>query len=227
MNGRMRTNAVALPCERLAAHAAAAKPAPAIVHGRAVWRLARALLQVVGGLLTVQLVFPWLGSRARERLVGRWSRQMLCALGVHVEHQGCLDDGARLLVANHISWLDVMALHAFCGRARFVAMAELQRWTVVARLVAAAGTIYLQRERKRDLLRVVREVTAALRKGAHVAVFPEGVVSDGRGLQHFHGNLLQSAIDAGVTVQPVALRYADTAGPVSDAVLFTGGVTLM
>lgn len=225
MNGGPKAHAGVPPYERPGA-GAAAKPAPAIVHGRAVWRVARTVLHVVGGLLTVQLLFPWLGSRARHQLIGRWSRRMFRVLGVQVEQHGRLHDDARLLVANHVSWLDIMALHAICGQARFVAMAELQHWTGVARLVEAAGTIYLRREQRRDLPRVLRTMTEALRAGAHVAVFPEGVVSDGRGRPRFHGNLLQAAIDAGVAVQPVALRYADAAGPVSDAVLFTGGFTL-
>jgi 1-acyl-sn-glycerol-3-phosphate acyltransferase len=224
---RPNSDTVALPREAAAAREAApASVALAALRARALWRLARTLLLVVCGILAARLAFPWLAPALQHRLIGHWSRQVLRALGVRVEQHGGPHDEACLLVANHVSWLDIMALHATCAQARFVAMAELQQWPGVAGLVDAAGTIYLQRERKRDLLRVVREATAALRAGGHVAVFPEGVVSDGRGLPRFHANLLQAAIDAGVPVQPVALRYADVAGPVSDAVRFTGAITL-
>jgi 1-acyl-sn-glycerol-3-phosphate acyltransferase len=199
---------------------------PAWAWMRAAWRLARALLHLAQGLLTVRFVLPWLRPSARHALIGRWARQMFGALGVRIEPSAPVPRGARLIVANHVSWLDIMALHASCPQARFVAMAEVRQWPGVAGLVEGAGTIYLQRRRKRDLLRVVREMAEALRAGEPVAVFPEGVVSDGRGVPRFHANLLQAAIDAGVAVQPVALRYADVAGPVSDAVLFTGGITL-
>ncbi|MBI5721960.1 MAG: 1-acyl-sn-glycerol-3-phosphate acyltransferase [Burkholderiales bacterium] len=205
---------------------AAAPAAPLVRRLRAAWRLARALLHALHGLLTVRVAFAWLTRPARERCIGRWSRRMFEALGVRVEQRGALHESAPLIVANHVSWLDVMALHAACPQARFVAMAELRQWGSVARLADGARTIYLQRRRLRDLHRVVREAAAALRAGDRVAVFPEGVVSEGHGLLPFHGNLLQSAIDAGVAVQAVALRYSDAAHAVSDAVDFTGGITL-
>lgn len=205
----------------------AATPAPPLVRRlRATWRLARALAHALHGLLLVRIAFPWLTRPARERCIGHWSRRMFDALGMQVEQQGALHESAPLIVANHVSWLDIMALHATCPQARFVAMAELRQWGSVARLVDGARTIYLQRRRLRDLHRVVHEAAAALRDGDCVAVFPEGVVSEGHGLLPFHGNLLQSAIDAGVAVQAVALRYADAAHAVSDAVRFTGGITL-
>jgi 1-acyl-sn-glycerol-3-phosphate acyltransferase len=212
---------------------------------RAAWRLARAVAHAAWGLAVVSLVFPWLDRRSREAAIGRWARGMFCALGIGVEQFGRPAGGAKLIVANHVSWLDIMAVHASCPEARFVAMAEVRRWPLVPRLVQSAGTIYLERRRLRDLLRVVREVTAALRAGDTVAMFPEGVVGDGNQLLRFHGNLLQAAIDAQVPVQAVALRYFDedrgaegrgepalpsraaaVARRSSAAVLFTGEITL-
>ena len=61
------------------------------------------------------------------------------------------------------------------------------------RLVDSAGTLYLERERKRDALRVVHAVAAALGAGQVVAIFPEGTTSSGHGLLPFHANLLQAA----------------------------------
>jgi 1-acyl-sn-glycerol-3-phosphate acyltransferase len=197
---------------------------------RAAWRLVRALVHAASGLAVVTLVFPWLGRRAREAAIGRWARGMFAALGIGIEQRGGFGAGAKLVVANHVSWLDVMAVHASCPEARFVAMAEVLRWPGVPRLVRSAGTLFLERRRLRDLLRVVHDVTAALRAGDTVAVFPEGVVSDGEQLLEFHGNLLQSAIDAAVPLQAVALRYLDAHGraaqSASRATLFTGDITL-
>jgi 1-acyl-sn-glycerol-3-phosphate acyltransferase len=96
----------------------------------------------------------------------------------------------------------------------------------VAPLVDAARTIYLRRHSARDLRRVVNEVRYALEAGDVVVVFPEGIVSDGRALLPFHGNLLQAALDAGAVVQPLVLRYDDAAGAASSAALFTGDITL-
>ncbi|MCW5636280.1 MAG: 1-acyl-sn-glycerol-3-phosphate acyltransferase [Rubrivivax sp.] len=194
---------------------------------RATWRLVRTLAHAALGALVVHAAFGRLRAAHRHACIGRWSRGLLRALGVRLAAAGEVAPGARLVVANHVSWLDVMALHALAPHARFVAMAELRSWPAVAPLADAAGTIYLQRRRPRDLWRVVREATAALRAGETVVVFPEGVVSDGTAPPgRFHANLLQAAIDAAVPVQAVALRYADARHAASRAVDFTGGVSL-
>jgi 1-acyl-sn-glycerol-3-phosphate acyltransferase len=93
--------------------------------------------------------------------------------------------------------------------------------------VAAGGTLYLERERKRDALRVVHQMAQALTDGHTVAVFPEGTTSDGRSLLPFHANLLQAAIATATPVQPVALRFSDAGQPISAAVEFVGDTTLL
>lgn len=203
-----------------------APPASFSARARAFWRLGLAIAHAGHGLLIANLLFPWIDRATRERCIAWWSGRLFGVLGVRIEQQGCFADGGKLIVANHVSWLDVMAVHAICPEARFVAMAEVRQWQWVARLVDCARTIYLDRGRRRDLYRVVGEVAEALREGACVAVFPEGRVSDGTSLLPFHGNLLQSAIASGAPVQPVALRYDDASGAVSAAVLFTGDITL-
>jgi 1-acyl-sn-glycerol-3-phosphate acyltransferase len=193
---------------------------------RALWRLLRAVLHGVHGLLIVWLRFPFLDQAGREARIRWWATRMFRMLGMSLEVQGSFRAGAKLVVANHVSWLDVMAVHAVCPEARFVSKAEVRHWPLVARLVDSARTIYLERERARDALRVVHHAAEALRAGDTVAVFPEGTVGDGHALLPFHGNLLQAAIATATPVQPVALRYADAHGPVSRAALFTGDITL-
>ncbi len=214
----------------------ATAPGSALRAVRAALRLLRVAAMVVLGWLVVTLLFPACTAATRQRLIGRWARGVLSALGIRTVCTGRMRAGPRLIVANHISWLDILAIHAHDPAARFVAMAELQHWRCVRRLVGSAGTLYLQRRRLRDLRRAVQAAAQALREGDTVAVFPEGVVSDGQCLLPFHGNFLQAAIDAGVPVQAVALRYvereaggpADRCAPAraSPAVLFTGDITL-
>lgn len=211
------------------------RPAP-LTTLRAAWRLVRVAVHMALGTLVVWAAFPRCAAPTRQRLIRRWARGVFAALGIAVVREGRFAAGPTLIVANHVSWLDIMAIHAACPEARFVAMAEVQQWRGVRRLVQGAGTLYLQRRRLRDLRRAVQEAAQALRAGDTVAVFPEGVVSDGQALLRFHGNFLQSAIDAGVPVQAVALRYADgprwpaaacgLPAPASAAPLFTGDITL-
>ncbi|MFN5167498.1 MAG: lysophospholipid acyltransferase family protein [Pseudomonadota bacterium] len=193
---------------------------------RAAWRLACALVHGLHGLVLVLLRFPSLDRAGREARIAWWSARMFRMLGMGLEVRGAFRPGAKMIVANHVSWLDILAVHAACPQARFVSKAEVRHWPLVARLVDSARTLYLERGRARDALRVVHQCAEALQAGDTVAVFPEGTVNDGHALLSFHGNLLQAAISTASPVQPVALRYADAHGPVSRATLFTGDITL-
>ena len=193
---------------------------------RGAWRLARVVLHGVHGLFIVLLQFPKLDRSGREARIRWWSQKMFRMLGMTLHLSGSFAPGAKLIVANHRSWLDIMAVHAVCPEARFVSKAEVLQWPLVNRLVDCARTLYLERGRARDALRVVHLAAEALAAGDTVAVFPEGTVGDGHTLLPFHANMLQAAIVHGVVVQPVALRYADALHAVSPAALFTGDITL-
>jgi len=193
---------------------------------RAVWRLLHVLAHGLHGLAIVLLRFPSLDEAGRQARIAWWSAKLLHVLGAGLRVEGQFKPGAKLIVANHISWLDITAVHAVCPQARFVSKADVQAWPLIGRLVAGAGTLYLERERRRDALRVVHQMAEALRLGHTVAVFPEGTTHDGRSLLPFHANLLQAAIATATPVQPVALRYSDATHVVSPAALFLGETTL-
>ncbi|NBQ89834.1 MAG: 1-acyl-sn-glycerol-3-phosphate acyltransferase [Betaproteobacteria bacterium] len=193
---------------------------------RGIWRLLRAVLLGVQGILIVLLRFPSLDQAGRQARIQWWSASMLRCLGMGLEVRGRFRPGGTLLVANHISWIDIMAIHAVCPRARFVSKADVQDWPLVNQLVDCAGTLYVRREQRRDAMRVMHEMAQALKDGHCVAVFPEGTTGDGRALLPFHANLLQAAIAVQAPVQPVALRYRDRDHAISPAVEFLGETTL-
>jgi 1-acyl-sn-glycerol-3-phosphate acyltransferase len=134
--------------------------------------------------------------------------------------------GAKLVVANHVSWLDIASIHAVMPEAHFVSKADVKAWPLIGKLVAGAGTLFIEREKKRDALRVVHQMAQALQAGDTVAVFPEGTTGDGRTLLPFHANLLQAAVATATPVQPVLLRYFDATHAVSPHVTFVGETTL-
>lgn len=193
---------------------------------RASLRLVRAVLHGLHGIALVLLRFPSLDEAGRQARIQWWSAGMLRCLGMGLEVQGQFRAGGTLIVANHISWIDIMAIHAVCPRARFVSKADVQDWPLVNRLVDCAGTLYVRREQRRDAMRVMHEMAQALKDGHCVAVFPEGTTGDGRALLPFHANLLQSAIAVEAPVQPVALRYRDRQHAISPAVEFLGETTI-
>jgi 1-acyl-sn-glycerol-3-phosphate acyltransferase len=194
---------------------------------RAAWRLLRCGVHGLHGLAIALLYFGRLDPAQRHARIRWWSTKTLRLMGIALQVEGSVRPGGTLLVANHVSWLDITALHAVVPHARFVSKADIQSWPLLARLADAADTLYLERERKRDALRVVHLVAQALDQGQTVAVFPEGTTSDGRTLLPFHANLLQAAISTGTPVQPVALRFSDAQAPISAAVEFVGATTLV
>jgi len=111
--------------------------------------------------------------------------------------------------------------------ARFIAKADLRRLPVVGRLIANVGTLFIERERRRDTHTVNRHTVEALARGDIVAVFPEATTSDGTGLLKFHSSLLQSAVDAKAHVQPIAIRYRTAAGELCLAPAYVGELSLV
>jgi 1-acyl-sn-glycerol-3-phosphate acyltransferase len=192
-------------------------------------RGARVTLHVLQGLATTALVFPWIGMARRRTLIRRWSRQLLSMLRVEARVQGLPEGGLPgnlLIVANHISWLDIFVLHAV-RPSRFIAKAELRRWPVLGHFVAGCGTLFLDRERRRDAHRVNRQARDVLAAGDTIAIFPEGTTTDGRGVLPFKSSLLQPIVDARGHVQPIAIRYVGRGGGYNDAPVYIGDTTFI
>jgi 1-acyl-sn-glycerol-3-phosphate acyltransferase len=192
----------------------------------ATWRVARAVAHVLHGMLVIRREFPVLDAAGRHARIAWWSSGLLRAVGMSVDVRGQRHVGAALVVSNHVSWVDIAAIHAALPHARFVSKADVLRWPLLGRLIRGAGTLFIERERKRDALRVVHAMADALRDGDSVAVFPEGTTGTGPELLPFHANLLQAAIATRTPVQPVVLRYADDTQPFSPAVAYVGQTTL-
>ena len=192
----------------------------------AVWRLLRATLHVLHGM-AVMTRFPALDASARHERIRWWSAGLVRAMGLTLQVSGTPRPGATMIVANHISWLDIAAIHAAAPHARFVSKADVLSWPLLGWLIRSAGTLFIERDRKRDAVRVVHAVAEALKTGDTVAVFPEGTTGTGPELLPFHANLLQAAVATATPVQPVVLRFSDPRGPFSPAVTFIGETTLL
>ena len=189
----------------------------------ALWRLTRLVGHVLRGLWVIRSEFGRLTPDQTQFVIREWTRRMLDILGVELVVRGTPPArGPLLLVANHISWLDILIMNA-AQPTRFVSKADVKRWPLLGMLIDGAGTLYIERESRRDAMRVVHQVAERLRTQDLISVFPEGTTGDGRTLLPFHANILQAAISAGAPVLPVALKYVDrTSGQRSDGPLFIG-----
>lgn len=190
------------------------------------YRLARVGLHLGYGLATAALVYPLVGRKAQLALKRRWSRQLLGMLGVRLRAAGPLPPGPALLVANHVSWLDIFVINALAPSA-FVCKADVRGWPFIGWLCARTETVFMPRGSRSAARQASDIVALRLRQGWQVAVFPEGTTSGGGAVLPFHGALLQGAIDADCCVQPLALHYLDEGGGASTAAAYCGDTTLL
>jgi 1-acyl-sn-glycerol-3-phosphate acyltransferase len=194
---------------------------------KVIWTLLRAVRHALLGYWVIRVRFPRTPTADQEARVNMWAQQMLQIVGIELMVLGQPPvDGPVLLVANHISWLDILVMHAarYC---RFVSKSDVKAWPLIGTFADGAGTMYVERESRRDAHRVVGQMAERLKAGDILAVFPEGTTGDGVNLLHFHANLIQAAIEADVPVQPVALKFLDSAtGQISFAPSYVGDETL-
>jgi 1-acyl-sn-glycerol-3-phosphate acyltransferase len=196
-------------------------------------RLTRLALHMLQGMLTIATLFPFYSAARRGLAVKRWSKVLLDMLGVqlHVHGEMIRNDGPRgqtlpaMLVANHVSWLDIYAINAVLP-VRFVAKSEIRSWPVIGWLSAKTGTLFIERARRRDAVRISGEIVAAMQRGDVVTVFPEGTTTDGSQVLRFHASLLQPALQAGGQVHPVTLRYQRDDGSLCVEAAYDGDKSL-
>jgi 1-acyl-sn-glycerol-3-phosphate acyltransferase len=167
-----------------------------------VLRLVGVFLVLVLGLLLVPLL--------RGAALPSVARGILAAMGVRLRWRGAPPRPGTLLVANHVSWLDAVALLAVAP-VRLVAKREVRGWPGIGNLAAVTGAIFLDRSRPKTLPSTVADVAAALRAGRSVAVFPEGTTFCGVSRGRFRPAMFQAAVDAGAPVVPVSIGYDSTA----------------
>ena len=159
--------------------------------------IARIVLHLLSGLLISACVFPFVGTTGRQRHIQRWSVKLLaiCGISVNVAPLAAQFPARALVVANHVSWLDIFVINTL-QPCRFVAKADIRAWPLLGWLCAKSGTIFIARGKLRAVRRIFEHVVATLRNAELVAFFPEGTTAAQGTLLPFHSNLFEAAIDA-------------------------------
>jgi 1-acyl-sn-glycerol-3-phosphate acyltransferase len=191
-------------------------------------RLLRLGLHFLTGFAILTFRYPHMTRDTRSEITRAWSRHFLATLALDLRTSGHIPSRAQaentLLVSNHVSWLDIIAL-ASCTPPRFVAKQEIRRWPIVGWMTHRGGTLFIDRSNRRDASRVNQVMAQALREGDCLCVFPEGTTTTGHHLLPFKSSLFESAVLAGSTVIPVTLRYVDEAGHITSAPAYAGETT--
>lgn len=151
----------------------------------------------------------------RRRAIGRigamscrlWGKTMCAILSVRREVQGPVPhEGAFLVASNHVSYLDILVL-ASLYPSLFLAKREIASWPVFGWIARGAGTVFIDRDQAKDVVRAGRELSARLELGLPVTIFPEGRSSRGVEILPFQPSLLEPAARAGVPCWATSISY--------------------
>ncbi len=195
-----------------------------------VYRIMRVCMHLLLGLWTCAFVFPLTDAAGRTWRIRHWSIKLLalCRLQVEIiDAAGAPVAPRALIVANHISWLDIFVINSW-HPCRFVAKSDIRDWPLIGWLCNRSGTIFIARGRLRDVRRIYEGLVHSLEAGEHVAFFPEGTTSEQGTVLPFHSNLFEAAAEAKVPIQPFALRYLvpdGKPGQYHPAVTFVGDMS--
>lgn len=196
------------------------------------WRTTLGLLRVgihlLHGALQVALLYPLAGASGRQRLRSRWSQRLLRLLGIRIEAAEGIAAGLEggLLVANHISFVDIFLINALLPSA-FVAKSDVARWPLIGWLARRNDTVFIERGNRKAAQHAREHMLSALGNGQRLAIFPEGTTTAGDRVLPFHGALFQGAIDAALPVHALTLSYHDSNGIRSEAPAYIDDVTLI
>jgi 1-acyl-sn-glycerol-3-phosphate acyltransferase len=180
-------------------------------------------------LLPFELVsFVGSDSAAARRMAlrGRWARGAARLIGMRLRLEGEPPAAPVLLVANHLSYVDILALLAFAPSV-FVAKSEVARWPAIGWLARRIGTLFVDRGRLRDLPRVIDCMRDSLEQGTSVMFFPEGTSTGGKDVWAFKSSLFEAAVRADAHVACASLSYVtfDARDHPTDRVCWWGDMT--
>ena len=190
---------------------------------RLVWFAWVVLMIVINYLFTVAFVPGQSKRLARAAWLSRSSRRHLKIFGYTADVAGEIPRRG-LLVANHLSYLDILAICA-TAPAVFVSKAEVRRWPLFGWLATLGGTVFIERERRTHVGAVNREIENALTEGVLVVVFPEGTSSDGTEVLPFRASLLEPALRGGHEISVGYLHYELDDGAARKEVCYWGDHT--
>jgi len=171
---------------------------------------------------------PTVRRKWRHGSVQRWARGLCRIIGMEAEFEGPRPKAPFFLVANHLSYLDIILL---LGRLEgvFVAKHELGQWPVLGYLAKLSGTILINRDRSRDSLRAMGEIEGRIAMGDGVIVFPEGTSSGGDDVYPMKPALFEWAARRGFPIHLASIRYRSPAGapPASQVICWWGDMPFL
>ena len=147
----------------------------------------------------------WFYTQQGAKAVQKWFKQGSRILGLKIRLSGDASHQA-VLVANHISWLDIVAIAASTP-VTFVSKADLKSWPMIGKLAKSSGTVFIKRGSLFSLHHSMNQLVDILHAKQNVIFFPEGTTTRGESVKRFNSGLFETAYKSGSPVQPVAISY--------------------
>ncbi|TSA56535.1 MAG: 1-acyl-sn-glycerol-3-phosphate acyltransferase [Methylophilaceae bacterium] len=174
---------------------------------------------------------PLSTKKIKLLIIKWWCKRLLATFNIRVLTTGHVPlknatFKKTMIVANHISWTDIHALNSLVAL-RFVAKAEIKDWPVFGFLMRGANTLFIERGKRQDAGRIVNVAALSLMDGDNLCFFPEGTTTDGTEIKPFKSSLMQAAIEANATIQPVAIRYPRLNGSINTGIAYAGETTML
>jgi 1-acyl-sn-glycerol-3-phosphate acyltransferase len=194
------------------------------------YRIVRVILHTLVGFFIAGIVLPVSSKPHKLKLISWWCKYLLNAFNIRVTATGNVPTNPNnmyntMVVANHISWADIHALTSILPL-RFIAKFEISTWPVFGYLATKANALFIDRAKRRDAAKTVAITRQSLLSGDNICLFPEGTTTDGTEIKPFKSSLIQAAIEAKATIQPVVVRYPLSDGRANTELAYAGNTTL-
>jgi len=141
----------------------------------------------------------------------QWYKQACDIVGLKVVVRGEAAEGPVLMVANHISWLDILLL-ASVANPRFLSKAEIRKWPLIGWAGQQIDTLFIKRGERSASEAATAGIMQGLRQDNRILIFPEGTTTEGKVVKRLHARLFGAAINVGSPVQPIVIHYTDGNG---------------
>jgi len=159
-------------------------------------------------ILSLLLGKSWYTNSVGSWIKVVWTKGVAIILGLNIKRFGKASGEPRLIVSNHISWLDIVAISAY-QPCVFIAKSSVINWPVIGFLASISGTLFLDRQNRKDLNNVMQKGKAAIDDGISLVFFPEATTTDGKQIKSFHPSIYQTAIDVHCATQAIAISYPE------------------
>lgn len=192
------------------------------------FRIARVILHVLLGISICAIGLPFCSANTRKRLTKWWCRALLNCFNLQVKVLGLPPTEATektMFLANHISWADIHAINSVIP-VRFIAKVEIKSWPIFGYLVSKSGTLFINRNIRRDAARIIDITTDSLNEKDNVCLFPEGTTTEGDEILPFKASIVQAAVNAKAQVWPLCIYYPDANGQPNKQMAYAGETTM-